>query len=477
VTRIPREVRILLVGGTAFVLVVAGWVVYWKFGPSFTAVFPVDLTVYRDGGLIVRGVPPYYDPHAASPLYDWGGYSDLALKFTYTPFAAVAFALASFLSQNALIAVSVVANIAALVAALWFTAGGLAYIDTRLRDDWRVRGGVTLLCAAAVLWTQPVLRTINLGQVNLVLMALILWDLCQPRVTRGGRPRWWTGFATGVAAGIKLVPLVFVPYLLMTRRFREALVTVGGFLFTIAVGFAVLPSDSVAWWVHGVFAKGSRAGFLAWAGNQSLRGVISRLSGSIAAGMVPWAIAAVIVVVLGIVAAATLSRAGHEMPALLMTALTGLLASPISWDHHWVWIAPGFMTAAVYAWKQQGTARRWLIGLAAGLLVVFGGWPDALWESARNLGRFSLGLLWAPPNTDPILYVEHGDQPSFVEYHWHSLWLLTGNAYVLAGLAMFLMLLGLAATSWRRRTQSAGQEAGPESLPAHRSLPAQPSPG
>jgi len=97
--------------------------------------------------------------------------------------------------------------------------------------------------------------------------------------------------------------------------------------------------------------------------------------------------------------------------------------------------------------------RRWLTGLAAGILAVFGGWPDALWESARNLGRFSLGLLWAPPNTDPILYVEHGDQPSFVEYHWHGLWLLTGNAYIIAGLAMFLMLLGLAVAVRRSGTE------------------------
>jgi alpha-1,2-mannosyltransferase len=328
---------------------------------------------------------------------------------------------------------------------------------------------VTLLCAAAVLWSQPVLRTVNLGQVNLVLMALIVWDLGQPlgidgRGTRGGRPRWWTGFATGVAAGIKLVPLIFVPYLLVTRRFREALVTLGGFLVTIAIGFAVLPSDSATWWIHGVFAKGTRAGFLAWAGNQSLEGMISRLSGSIAAAAVPWVVAAVTVLALGITAAAALSRAGHEVPALLMTALTGLLVSPISWDHHWVWIAPGFMTAVVYAWKHQGTVRRWLTGLAAGLLLVFGAWPDALWESARNLGRFSLGLLWAPPNTDPILYVEHGDQPSFIEYHWHGLWLLTGNAYLLAGLALFLMLLGLAVTL-RRRHRPAGQEAGSQPLP------------
>ena len=456
------EGRLLLAGVVAFAVVVGAWVAYWALAQQYSAIFPVDLTVYRDGGLIVRGVQPYYDPAAPSPLYDWGGYSDLALKFTYTPFAAISFALLSFIPLSPLTALSVVVNMAALVLALWFTIGGLGYVDGRLRAglrgrqggaDPRLRAALTLLCAAATLWTQPVLRTIYLGQINLVLMALIIWDLCQPRERRDGKIRWWQGFGTGVAAGIKLVPLVFVPYLLVTRRFREAAMTLAGFAATIAVGFAVLPSDSSTWWVHGIFLQGNRAGFMGWAGNQSLRAIITRLAGSVDAGTVPWAIAAVVVLAAGIAAAAALSRAGHEMPALLMTALTGLLISPISWDHHWVWIAPGFATAVVYArrWWTPARRRAWqFAGLAAGLIVVFGAWPDAWWESARNLGSFSLGFLWAPPNTNPILYTEHGDQPWFVEYHWHGLWLLTGNAYVLAGTALFLVLCALALSARRR---------------------------
>src|SRR5512146_2222600 len=455
-----RKSRLPWGGLAVFAAAVGGWVIYWRLGPSYTAVLPVDLTVYRDGGLIARGVAPYYDPHAASPLYDWGGYSDLALKFTYTPFAAVAFALASFLPEGALVAASVVVSIAALVAALWFTVGALGSqagqgrLDARLSSDRRVRAGMTLACAGAVLWTQPVLRTLKLGQVNLILMAAIIWDLCQPRETRAGRARWWKGAVTGVAAGIKLVPLVFVPYLLVTRRFREAVACVAGFGATVAIGFAVLPPDSVTWWLHGVFLKGDRTGFTGWAGNQSLRGLITRLTGSIAGATPYWAVAAAVALVVGIAVAALLARAGHEVPALLVTALTGLLASPISWDHHWVWVAPGVAAAVAYAAWYWRTARprAWaLTGLAAGFLVVFGAWPDAMWGSARNLGRFSLGVLWAPPNTDPILYVEHGDQPSFVEYHWHGLWLLTGNAYILAGMAVFLAMIALAVSMSRRR--------------------------
>src|SRR5208283_4205609 len=56
-------------------------------------------------------------------------------------------------------------------------------------------------------------------------------------------------------------------------------------------------------------------------------------------------------------------------------------------------------------------------------------------------GAFSLGILWQPPNTDPATYYQHGDQPWFVEYHWHGIQLVTGNAFILSGLALFVVIL------------------------------------
>jgi alpha-1,2-mannosyltransferase len=437
--------RLVKAGAIAFIAVVASWVIYAVVSGKNGALDPVDLTVYRDGGLIVRHMRPYYDPHAAQPLYDWGGYSSLALKFTYTPFAAVFFAVISFLPWTPLWVLSIVVNIVSLLAALWFTFGGLGYRDRR------VRLGATLVAAAVTFWLQPVVRTIYLGQINLLLMAAIIWDLCQPR-----EGRWWKGLATGVAAGIKLTPLIFVPYLLVTRKFREAAMTMAGFLATVLIGFAILPSDSSRWWLHGmVFSDGNRTGFTGWAGNQSLRGIITRLAGSIDAGTKPWLVAAAVAFVAGIAAAYLFERAGYHMVAILAAALTALLISPISWDHHWVWVAPGVAVAGHYAigcaksarssqerWRARWHARS-LAGLVIGMIFVFGAWPDAIWEKARNLGRFSLGFLWAQKNTNPILFSKYGDQPRWVEYHWHGFQLLWGNIYILGGMALLIILLAL----------------------------------
>jgi len=443
-----RRGWLLALGATAFAVAVAGYVAYALTHPTAQWMRPVDLRVYTDGGLIVRDVRPLYHPHFAAPLYDWPGYANL--KFTYPPFAALAFTVLSLPSFAVLMKVSVGVNIAALLATIWLTLGGLGYRRglTRL--------GVTLLLAAPLLWTEPVQRTLFLGQVEIVLMALVIWDLCQPD------RRWWKGAGVGIAAGIKLVPLIFIPYLLLTGRFRQAAVATGTFALTVLVGFAVLPADSRKYWLGGLFVSGSRTGFVGWDGNQSLPAIITRLTGNVVRAQPAWLVADVAVLIVGIACAALLDRAGHRVVGLLTCALTGLLVSPISWDHHWVWIVPGVVTAAVYAVRARGLATRLALGaLAAGIVVVFGAWPGTLWSQPGNTGGFFEGLIWAPPITNPEVYFRLGDRPWYPEYHWHGLQLITGNLYVLTGMALFVLLIVLAAGPAARAVRATGRAGRP----------------
>ncbi len=444
-------------GAAAFGLAIALYAVYAAIHPTSWTLDPVDLGVYRSGGLIVRHVQPEFNPRLPAPLYDWGGYSLLGLKFTYTPFAAIVFSIVSFIPWSVLPKLSMGVNIAALVAALWCTFGGLGY-----RNRSWVRLGATLLASAVVFWTEPVLRTLYLGQVNLVLMALISWDLCQPDTKAS---RWWKGAGVGIAAGVKLVPLVFIPYLLFARKFRQAFMASAGFACTVLLGFLIQGSDSSKWWFGGLFFQGGRTGFTGWEGNQSLRGLLTRFAGSIAGSQTMWIIAAVLIGITGIACAAILDRAGHQVAGLLAAALTGLLLSPISWDHHWVWTAPAVAVAghyAVRAWRSSGVralgAWAWWV-LAGAILAVYGAWPGSLWSEPGDLGAFSLGILWQPPNTDPATYYQDGDQPWFAEYHWHGLQLVTGNAFILGGLALFVIVI--AATVRVAIRARSGQTPGP----------------
>jgi len=428
--------RFLIAGVVAFAAVLTMWAIYEAIHPLGYTLYPSDLRVYRDGGLIVRQLSPPYDGRLPYPLYDWPASND-ALKFTYTPFAALFFAAVSFVPWSILPRLSQVVNLVALVAAAWCTMDALGYRDRR------VRAGGALLGAAAGLLTEPVFRTMYLGQINLLLMALLLWDLRQPG------SRWWQGIATGFAAGVKLVPLIFIPYLLLTGRFRQAAVAFSGFACTVLLGFAILPADSRDWWLNGLFIQDGRTGFVGWGGNQSLRGIATRLAGSIDAGTVPWLVGAVVVTAGGLLCAVVLHRGGHPLLGLLTAALTGLLVSPISWDHHWVWVVPGMMAAAHYALRAWRAGRRrgafGCAALAGGMLAVFAPWPGNLWSLyTEGPGNFTHGLIWAAPNTPVTQYIANGDEPSFLEYHWRGLQILAGNAYVLSGLVL-LVILGFTA--------------------------------
>ena len=393
---------------------------------------PDDLRVYRDGGLIVRHVSPPYDGKLTNPLYDWPVKNE-ALKFTYTPFAALFFAAVTYLPWSILPRVSQLVNLVSLIAAAWFTMVALGYRDRK------ILAGGALLGAAAGLATEPVFRTMYLGQINLLLMALVIWDL------RQDERHWWAGIATGFAAGVKLVPLIFIPYLLVTRKFRQAAVATGFFAATVLLGFAILPGDSRDWWLNGLFISDGRTGFVGWGGNQSLRALATRFAGSINGGTWLWVAAAVVVTVVALACAAVLHRAGHTMLGLLTVALAGLLDSPISWDHHWVWVVPGMMVAVHYAVRAWQAGRRpgaaGCAALAVGQLLVFAPWPGSLWSHpSTGPWDFTHGLIWAAPNTTVSTYIAVGDKPWFLEYHWRGLQVLAGNAYVLSGLFLLAVL-------------------------------------
>jgi alpha-1,2-mannosyltransferase len=441
-----RRRPLLTAGAAAFAVALAGYIGFILADPSGW-MQPVDLQVYTDGGLIVRHVAPFYRAYRASPLYDWPGY--LHLPFTYTPFAAMVFAALSLVPFGVLTNVSVGVNIAALLATVWMTLGGLSVRRGVLRL------GGTLLLAGPLLWTEPVQRVLYLGQIEILLMALIIWDQVQPD------RRWWKGAGIGIAAGIDLIPLIFIPYLLLTRRFQQAFVAVGTFVLTFLAGSAVLPADSGKYWLTGLFARGSRTGFVGWEGNQSLPAIITRLTGNVVRAQPAWLVTDVAVGIAGVICAALLDQAGHRMAGLLTCALTGLLVSPISWDHHWVWVVPGVVTAAVYAVRAERRARTALAGLAAGLVVLFAAWPGSLWHLPLGTGGFFEGLIWIPPLTNPEVYLRIGDHPWFAEYHWHGLQLIAGNLYVLTGIALFAVLLALGfGPALRAVRGAAGRQAG-----------------
>ncbi len=357
-----------------------------------------DLKVYRgaaklllDGGIIY-----------GRPIHLWA-------PFTYPPFAAVVLVPLALLPIGADEIIMTVLSVAALAITLWL-AVGLAESTTDRTKRRRDALAPIALAAAAGLWLEPVTTALDYGQIELLLGLLIVADLSRPNSART------KGALIGIAAGLKLTPLIFVPYLLFSHRSRAALVVMGTFAATVAVSFAVVPDDAWRYWT-GLFFDSQAAGVGATPANQSLRGAIIGIAP--AAPAAPLAVLSVLVGAVGVALAASASRNGDEGMGFSLCALTGLLVSPISWTHHWVLAVPALLIFIVRAIQRRSPLR---------LLV--------------GAGMASLGYAYLPE-----IVAEHYPHNLLVPILWQP----ASTCYLLIGVAT----LALACWRWRSGVRSA----------------------
>ena len=271
-----------------------------------------DLDVYVGGGLAVLRGESLYQMTA-------GG-----LPFTYSPFAAILFSAVASLPTG-------LVRGAFTVMSLLCYGGVAVIVGHKLRLTWWATGGLALIGLSF----EPVFRTVILGQINLLLMFLVVVDILALSSDR-------RGYLVGVAAGIKIVPGVFVFVFLMRREWASAARVALGFALTVAVGAIVLPGSSWVYWKGG-FADLGRFGPPAVQGpdNQALVAVWSRAFYDPSPGGVITVLSVALSVAAGLAAARLLLA--DEVAVLVCVAFGGLMASPVSWTHHWVWAVPALM--------------------------------------------------------------------------------------------------------------------------------------
>ncbi len=331
-TSTPRMMRTLLVAVPLMFLAygLVGWLRGWPLG--------VDSSVYRAGAvLFVHG-------HS---LYDVNDLGYLHLSFTYPPAAALLFTPLVTLPTQLAWAVMASANFLALVLVIRIAVAAVPY--WRFPVAWStVPLAVTMLCLV------PVWRTIGLGQVNLLLMAMVVSDVLVV-TARGSR---WGGFLTGIAAAVKLVPLIFIVHLLLTGKRAAAARGLAVFAGLQGLALVIRPQDR-AYWDSYLFQT-NRIGPAQLPANQSLEGLIVRATDmSLWSSHAAWAIGAVLAVP-ALMLMLRYHRRGKSLSALCVTACFGLLLAPISWVPDWVWIAP--IMVALFSWLQTcepGRGARW----------------------------------------------------------------------------------------------------------------------
>jgi alpha-1,2-mannosyltransferase len=322
----------------------------------------VDLLVYRFGAdQVLAGHDLYATGLTGNPR---------TLLFDYSPFAALFF-----------LPFALVTPLTAQILGLAVNAALVAYVVLRLLRGLGMTPttslwGVGALLVGLVAWLEPVRLSLQLGQVNLLILAVVVADLLGPE------RRKWAGVGIGLVAGIKLTPALFIVYLLLIGRRRAALVASATFAATVAVGFAVLPRDSGYFWLRRGFDDVVRISSDPVA-NTSLRGLFVRLHWPLGA-------ATVVAVVLGAaaLAIATLAwRRGHRVLGVAVVGMASDAVSPFSWSHHWVWVAP---LVVHLGYRALVVGSRWsLVGLGL-LWVTFAGWFVSVAGDTPEMGLLSI---------------------------------------------------------------------------------------
>ncbi len=326
---------------------------------------------------------------------------DFPLPFTYPPFAALVFYPLHLLPFGFVAFCWQIGIMAALY--------GVVRVSQRLLGQADGARPTALLWTAVGIWIEPLRSTFDYGQVNVI---LVLAVLCAAYSSR-----WWlSGLLVGLAAGVKLTPAVTGLYFLGMRRWGAAIFSAVVFLATVGLSIAVI-GQQARYYFTDLLGDARRIGPIGTSFNQSWRGGISRILGH-DAGYGPLVLAAIAVTaVLAVLAWRALGTDAvrDRLGSLLVVQLFGLLISPISWTHHWVWLLPLMIWLIHGPWRARPGAR--LLGW---------GW----------LGLTLVGVPWLLSFAQPTIW--RIDRP------WYLAW--AGLIYIVATLGT----LGWIAASGRR---------------------------
>ncbi|UZJ23547.1 glycosyltransferase 87 family protein [Rhodococcus antarcticus] len=384
-----RWFRVLAAVGALAVLV------SYLFHPT---AYRIDLEVYRAGGRAwLDGIDLYAQPFPTQIGHP--------LAFTYPPISAVILSPLAWLPLSAANAVWAVLTLALVVATLVVV---LQLVGVRARSPqwwW-------LLTAAFALTArlEPIRSTMGYGQVNVMIMALVAADCLLPRTP------WPRGSLVGLVAAIKLTPAVFVLYFLVRKDYRSAATAAASGALVTAAGFVLAPSDSVQYWTTSIFET-DRIGQLTYASNQNIQGVLARAGLTGTATSILWVLLSLVTVAVGFQAMRRAQRAGLPALVLVLNGVVGLLVSPVSWSHHWVWAMPALLVLGLVVLATRSRAAA-VLGVL-GFLV------------------FAIAPQWRLPN----------DNTSGVEISWAVWQKVVGNGYVWWGAAL-LVVCALVADRW-----------------------------
>ncbi len=365
----------------------------WRWPLAHPEETAADLRIYRgaiESMLQGHGLYDYAMPLTTGPS-----------PFLYPPFAALIMLPTQALPLGSVVTGWYMIQVALTTILVWLM----------VRDaGWKGRPSVPVGAWALVVVSAPVMLNINLGQISLPIMILAVADFIV-------LPARWRGTLIGLAGAIKLTPMFFLPYFLITRQWRAAINASAAFGASTLVGFVALPHESFRYWTSIVF-NSSRIPGLGSPKNLTIFGDLKmwHVPNSVQGPL--WAFLALSVAVFALWAGWRHYRAGEPIAAAIVIGIATTAIGPIAWDHHLVWL----VLAGVYivlSGKKQVAVAGWLLLAMCNLMSPI--WPHeenpvawrqlagmiplflTIWFSVAGLPRTASSIGLRPEPDQPYL--------------------------------------------------------------------------
>ncbi len=278
----------------------------------------------------------------------------LDLPFTYPPLAAIVFCPFAWLHMPAASIAITLMTLVLLIVSTMIVLTGLDVWNTSTLlpgPAWLRRWWLAIVIVApATIWLEPITSNFAFGQINVVLMTLVIAD-CVPR-----RTPWPRGLLLGLGIALKLTPAVFLALFPAAPRQPRGADRVGvlrgarrwsGSHWRGATRGSTGPTPCIT-------PTGSAAAALNT--DQNIAGALARLGLGEQQRFLLWVAGCLLVLALTVWAVRRVLRAGEPTLAVICVALFGLVVSPVSWSHHWVWMLPAVLVTAVLAWRRRNVA-------------------------------------------------------------------------------------------------------------------------
>jgi len=298
----------------------------------------------------------------------------------FPPPAAFLLAPSAFLPLGVAGWLIALAGVAALVLALIALVGPVA------RRYGRRRLPAVATASGLALTIEPVRAALGLGELDLVLFALVAADVvalrrgawarsraawwpgrpasASPRgrsIPQAARRGWatgaWAGVGVGVATAVAISPAFFIGYLALTRQWRAAFTALVTALTLAAGALLLAPAETVAWF-DDVLWRIDRTGGVDNSANQSLAGVLARLYDSATTPVLLWLSFALLLVAVGMIRARSAHADGDEIAAFTLVGLTAAIVGPVTNTYELSWVLVAMVILVDAAARRRLTARR-----------------------------------------------------------------------------------------------------------------------